>query len=113
MKNINAVIIDDEYDNIEVLTLLLKQHCPHVSVLAYALNSEQGKQLLITFKPDLVFLDIEMPGQNGIEFLSQIPERNFHTIIVTAYTNYAIDAIKLAALDYILKPIVLTWYSPI
>ncbi len=102
---ITAVIIDDEKNNLINLQRLLEKHCPQVSVIATAQNAEEGKAALTNLRPDLILLDIQMPGINGIEMLQQLPRLDFEVIFVTAYDQYAIAAVKLAALDYLLKPI--------
>lgn len=105
MKNIRALIIDDEEDNIDLLRIMLNKYCPTVEVVGDANNAKQGMEQIASLDPHLVFLDIEMPGLNGIEMMSKIKKRSFHTIVVTAHPQYAIEAIKQEALDYILKPI--------
>jgi len=101
-----AVIIDDEKHCREVLNLLLLKHCPDVEIIAsFASGEEALKSLGNKINPDVLFLDIEMPGMNGFEFLERCPEKNFEIIFTTAYNEYAIKAIKHSALDYLLKPI--------
>lgn len=102
---INAVIIDDEQNNIDNLTLLLRKNCSIVNVDATALNVADGQKIIIQHKPALVFLDIQMPGGSGFDLLKALPRQSFEVIFVTAYDQYAIQAIKFAAVDYLLKPI--------
>jgi len=102
---IKAVIIDDENNNIINLKALLQKHCPQVNVIAVAQNAEEGKQVIAAHQPGLIFLDIQMPGKNGFELLQSLPRLNFEIIFVTAYDKYGIQAIKFAAIDYLLKPI--------
>ncbi|MCL3781930.1 response regulator [Prolixibacteraceae bacterium JC049] len=102
---INAIIIDDEKNNRENLAHLLKQYCPMVSVLGEAASAAEGVELISILKPQLIFLDIEMPHQNGFDMLDTIQHNQFEVIFVTAYDHYALKAIKVNALDYILKPI--------
>lgn len=102
---IRAIIIDDEANNIKNLEQLLHLYCPEVNIIGTAFNAEEGKEIILQTSPDLVFLDIQMPGKNGFELLQSLPEYSFQVIFVTAYNNYGIQAVKFAALDYLLKPI--------
>ena len=103
---IRAIIIDDENSAINVLSLLLKKKCKEdVEVIATSNSPTEGKSLIEQHKPDLVFLDIEMPGMTGIDLIRSIPNPNFHVVFVTAYDAYAVEAFELSAIDYLLKPI--------
>lgn len=102
---LNAIIIDDEIRWIEELKLLLGEYCPGVNVLAQYCLSKEGLDAIKKLKPDLVFLDIEMPGMNGFELLEQFTEIPFAVIFTTCYDRYAIKAIRFSALDYLLKPV--------
>lgn len=105
MEKFRSLIIEDEPDNRENLRLMLKNYCPGIEVVGEAGNVAEGLTEIIRIKPDLVFLDVEMPDGTGFDLLRSIPGFNFHVIFVTAYSNYAIKAIKFNAMDYILKPI--------
>ena len=102
---IRTILVDDEPNNLANLKKLLAQYCPDVAVIGEAGSARQGVELIELVNPDLVFLDIEMPGQNGFDMLSRLSQIRFELIFVTAYNNYALKAIKFNALDYILKPI--------
>jgi|ERR1035437_120572 two-component system LytT family response regulator len=102
---INAIIIDDEPNNIKNLNRLLQLHCPEVNIISTAFNAEEGKEVILKFRPDLIFLDIQMPGKNGFELLQSLPDHTFEIIFVTAYDQFGIQAVKFAAIDYLLKPI--------
>jgi len=102
---IQAVVIDDEQNNLDNLVQLLAEYCPEVSVAATALNADEGREIILRHRPDLVFLDIQMPGKNGFDLLQSLPQYNFEIIFVTAYDQYGIQAVKFAAVDYLLKPI--------
>lgn len=102
---INAVIIDDEQNNIDNLQYLLTRHCPQVQVAGAARNAVEGQALLEQHQPDLVFLDIQMPEKDGFELLRSLPGYRFEVIFVTAFDQYGIQAVKFAAIDYLLKPI--------
>jgi two-component system, LytTR family, response regulator len=105
MKNINCIIIDDEANNVEILSSLLMRHCEGISIAATALNAIEGIKLIENYKPDLVFLDIQMPGKSGLDLLKSLPQIHFEIIFITAYDQYGIQAIKFSALDYLLKPV--------
>ncbi|HNP20811.1 MAG TPA: LytTR family DNA-binding domain-containing protein [Panacibacter sp.] len=102
---INAIIIDDEQNNIDNLAFLLRKKCGNVHIVATALDVVNGQKLIEQFRPNLVFLDIQMPGGTGFDMLKSLPLRAFEVIFVTAYDQYAIQAIKVSAVDYLLKPI--------
>ena len=102
---IRAVIIDDEQNNIDNLQKLLQKYCPEVIIAATALNAENGKRMIREQTPDLVFLDIQMPGKNGFDLLKSLTNYSFQIIFVTAFDKYGIQAVKFAAIDYLLKPI--------
>lgn len=102
---ITAVIIDDEQNGRLALREKLKLFCPEVHVLAEAENGLLGLEIIKKHKPEIIFLDVEMPEMNGFEMLTQLTERKAHIIFTTAYNQYAIKAIKHAAFDYLLKPI--------
>jgi len=103
--SITAILIDDEQNNLDNLDRLLTQYCPEIEVIGSATNASTGKQLITTRHPQLVFLDIQMPGETGLQLLQQLPSLDFQLIFVTAYDQYGIQAVKFAAVDYLLKPI--------
>ncbi|TCD03317.1 LytR/AlgR family response regulator transcription factor [Pedobacter psychroterrae] len=100
-----AILIDDEISNLENLRSLLEKHCPQVTIIATAQNVSDAVDAIEKYSPDLVFLDIQMGDQTGFDVLRQLLTRNFDIIFVTAYDHYGIQAVKFAALDYLLKPI--------
>ena len=100
-----AIIIDDEAKSRLALKQKLADYCPEVTVAAEADNASDGISLIELHKPQVIFLDIEMPRKNGFDMLQEIKEKNFHIIFTTAYDQYAIKAIKFAAFDYLLKPV--------
>jgi two-component system LytT family response regulator len=105
---ITAILVDDELINNSNLRALLNRHCTAINVIATATNADEAKLQIMELKPDVVFLDIEMPGKNGFDLLKSIKEPNFDVVFVTAYDSYGIMAIKFSALDYLLKPINIT-----
>jgi len=102
---IKALIIDDEQVAVNVLSLMIERHLPEINIVRSTTNPAKALQLLTSYDPDIVFLDIEMPYQNGFELLKALPEITFDIVFTTAYDKYAIQAIKFSALDYLLKPI--------
>lgn len=102
---IKAVIIDDEKASREALHGLLKRYCKNVELIGQADGYTSGIQLLHTHKPDVVFLDIQMPDGTGFKLLENIENIDFEVIFSTAFDQYAIKAIKYSALDYLLKPV--------
>jgi two-component system, LytTR family, response regulator len=102
---VKAVIVDDEMSNIENLTILLNKYCPKVVVAGTATNVEQGLLLIREINPSLLFLDIQMPEKGGFDLLKSITNHNFEVIFVTAFDQYAIQAIRFSAIDYLLKPV--------
>jgi len=102
---INAIIIDDEGNNIENLQGIIEKYASQVKIVGTASSAEEGKVLITSQQPDLVFLDIQMSGKSGFDLLKELPKVDFEVIFVTAYDRYGIQAIKFSALDYLLKPV--------
>jgi two-component system LytT family response regulator len=101
---IKVILVDDEKHALITLEHLLKKY-NDVEILACVQDSSQAKEIIENHQPDLLFLDIEMPKLNGFELLNQFKEINFKVVFTTAYDQYAIKALKINALDYLLKPI--------
>ncbi|MDI3526037.1 MAG: two-component system, LytTR family, response regulator [Tenuifilum sp.] len=102
---LKALIVDDEIASLRTLELLIGKYEQHVDIIGVAHSANEGIEKVKQFDPDIVFLDIEMPGGSGFDFLEGCPHRNFDVIFITAYNNYAIKAFKYSAIDYLLKPI--------
>lgn len=102
-----TLIIDDESQARKLLTILLQKNCPNVEIVDQCEDLPNGVKAIHKYKPDLVFLDIEMPGHSGLELLDFFNEEdiNFGIIFTTAYNQYALKAFKLSAVDYLLKPV--------
>ena len=105
MKQYSAIIIDDEKNIREALSILLSQYCPEIHVCGIAASAIEGRKLLETNKVDFIFLDISMPKEDGFAFLRSIPSNNYGIIFATAYQEYALRALKANAVDYLMKPI--------
>lgn len=100
-----AIIVDDEVANIENLSILLKKNCPEITIAGTATNVDQALEMIKAVNACLLFLDIQMPGKDGFELLKSLGSPNLEVIFVTAYHEYAIQAIRFSAIDYLLKPI--------
>lgn len=102
---LRSIMIDDEVHCLDTLSILLKEYCPDVQIIEQCHSGKEGLLSIKKNNPDLVFLDIEMPGMNGFEMLEQLTGISFAIIFTTSYDQYAIKAIRFSALDYLLKPI--------
>lgn len=100
-----AIIIDDEPQNAASLKKDIDVHCPQVQIIAVCHSAKEGIMQIKKEKPDLVFLDIEMPWMNGFEMLEVIGDINFNIIFTTAHDQFAARAFRISAVDYLLKPI--------
>ncbi|MEZ4721792.1 MAG: response regulator transcription factor [Flavobacteriales bacterium] len=105
MNQLKAIIVDDEATNREVLKRLIAKFCPEVEVVGSAQNVMEAVFLIRDHRPDVVFLDIEMPGEDGFSLFTHFEKPDFRVVFTTAHADYAIKAIKFAALDYLLKPV--------
>lgn len=105
LGGIKAIIVDDERHSCDALKMLLDKCCPQVQVVAICYSGIDAIEKINELKPELVFLDIEMPGMNGFQMLERLPHINFEIIFTTSYDQYAITAFKFSALDYLLKPV--------
>jgi two-component system, LytTR family, response regulator len=102
---IKALIIDDEPSAVKTLSLMLQHYVPQITELKTSNDPHEGLFLLKNFQPQLLFIDIQMPLMSGFDLLKQVPQINFNIIFTTAHDEYAIEAIRFSALDYLLKPI--------
>ena len=101
----NTIIVEDEAKLREVLAVKIKKFCPELKVVDKVGTAKQAYASIAYYKPDLVFLDIMMPGESGFELLKMFEKVNFEIIFTTGYNEYALDALKANATDYLLKPI--------
>lgn len=102
---LNTLIVDDEPNARENLQILINDYCPNLNVVGLASNVNQAKILIKQYSPDLVFLDIAMPGGDGFSLLNGFKERDFSVVFTTAHSEHALKAYKADAIDYIQKPI--------
>ncbi len=100
-----AILVDDEPKSRDVLRTLLQRFCPVVEIVGTAGNVAEAKELIAAVQPEVVFLDVEMPGGNGFKLLDETDRSNFEIIFVTSYGHYAIPALRYSAIDYLLKPV--------
>jgi len=106
-QKIRTILVDDEQEAINFMQMLIGQFCPEIEIIGTALYSDDAKNVIFKKHPDLVFLDIQMDEENGFDIVKKITQE-YHTpkiVFVTAYEQYAIDAIKINAFDYLLKPV--------
>ena len=102
---VRSILIDDNAFIANVLLDQLQENHPEIEVMAIAKNGKEGLDKIKLLKPDLIFLDIEMPDMTGFEMLNQLDAINFETIFITSHSHYAIKAFRFNALDYLVKPI--------
>jgi len=102
---IRAIAIDDEKDALEILEHIIKRNCPEVELVALCNSPIEGLEKIKELKPDLLFLDIEMPQLNGFDLLDRLGKYDFDVVFTTAYNQFAMRALKVCAIDYLLKPI--------
>src|SRR5438128_71918 len=102
---LRAIHIDDEKRGLDALQLLFEHYIPEVRIVANTIDPVQGVNLIEDYKPEIVFLDIDMPFLNGFELVEQLKWVDFNLIFVTAHNQHALKAIKQNALDYLLKPV--------
>ncbi len=102
---LKIMIVDDEIMSVKTLTVMIEKYIDTPHITKGETDFETALGLIDSFKPDLLLLDVVMPPRTGFDFLAQINPRNFSVIFTTAFDNYAIQAIRYSALDYLLKPI--------
>jgi len=105
MKELRAILVDDELSSLQSLQIELKQYCPNVIVVSTHRDPREALTAIAGSRPDLVFLDIQMPHMSGFRLLEECKEIDFDVIFITAYDEYALRAFDFNATDYLLKPI--------
>lgn len=104
-KQLNAIIVDDEAKARDMLAMLLHDNCPQVNIVAQCADVPEAVKAINALHPQIVFLDVDMPGYNGFQLLSFFDEVDFDIIFTTAHSEYALQAFRVSAIDYLLKPI--------
>jgi two-component system LytT family response regulator len=105
MKTIKTILVDDEARAHTSLAKLLSVHCPEIQIAGTCSDADEAIEMIRQLQPELVFLDISMPGKDGFELLQALPDIQFEIIFVTAYNQYMLQAFQFSAVDYILKPV--------
>lgn len=105
MNKIRAVVIDDEFFNRGLITLLINRLNPDFEIAGEAENLRDGIKLINSVNPDVVFLDIKMPDGSGFDLLKKFPGFTFEVVFITGFDDYVMQALEQKALDYVLKPI--------
>lgn len=100
-----TILVEDNPSVRNILSGMFQDYCPEIDLIGVATNVQDGQQLIEQLKPDLVFLDVEMPDGTGFDLLRNIQHISFQVIFITAHEKYSLQAIKFSALDYLLKPI--------
>ncbi|HXB09424.1 MAG TPA: LytTR family DNA-binding domain-containing protein [Puia sp.] len=105
MEPIKAILIDDERSSLENLEQKIREFCPELKIIAAVEQPTEAIFLIRHHKPDVIFLDIEMPHLNGFRMLDELGDYTAEIIFTTAYNHYAIEAIRISAFDYLMKPV--------
>ncbi len=108
MQTFRTIIIDDEENSRSNTKSMLASYCPEIEVIAEASSGMEGKKIIQDLKPDVVFCDINMPGMTGLEMIDGLLHHDFCLIFLTAYSEHGINAVKAGAIDYLLKPLLLS-----
>jgi two-component system, LytTR family, response regulator len=108
MKILNTIIIEDDRDSQYVLSTLLAQYFPQISLLAQCYNAAEGVAAIKQMKPDLIFLDIDLGDKSAFQLLESLEDLNFEIIFVSGYANFAAQAFRWSAVDYLVKPVTIS-----
>lgn len=100
-----TILVDDELRGLSSLRKMLEQHCPDIKIIAECNNATSALEKINLLEPQLVFLDISMPGKSGFDLLNEMEPSNFEIIFVTAHNEYSLQAFKYSAIDYLMKPV--------
>ncbi|MBN8783724.1 MAG: response regulator transcription factor [Terrimonas ferruginea] len=102
---INTILVDDEPRGLNTLNKLLREYCPQIKIVAECMDADIAKEKITSLHPQLVFLDISLPGKTSFDLLAELTTVNFEIIFVTAHNNYMLQAFRYSAVDYLMKPI--------
>lgn len=105
MEPLRAILVDDEINSLQNLQQKLTEFCPAIQIIVTAQQPEEAILFIHHYKPDVVFLDIDMPRMSGFKMIEEIEEVDFEIVFTTAYNHYAVDAIRISAFDYLVKPV--------
>lgn len=105
MEALRAILVDDERSSLQNLQQKLTEFCPDITICGTSDRPEEAIELIRQQRPDVVFLDIEMPRMNGLKLLEELDDYNGEIIFTTAYNHYAVEAIRISAFDYLVKPV--------
>lgn len=101
----SCVIVDDELRSRNNIAVIIEKYLPGLNIVGVADGGAQARKILSTVSPDILFLDVQMPGEDGFDFLESLEKKDFALVFVTAFEKYALRAIKVSAIDYVMKPI--------
>jgi two-component system LytT family response regulator len=104
-KPIRCLVVDDEMPARQAICRQIEKHCPHFQIIQTASSASEAYQLIKDLVPEVVFLDIQMPHESGLELLDRFKERTFYVVFCTTYHEYAVEALRKRAFDYLLKPV--------
>jgi len=102
---IRTILVDDEPRGLNTLNKLLQEYCPQIKIVAACMDADSAKEKISSLEPQLVFLDISLPGKTSFDLLAELDTVNFEIIFVTAHNNYMLQAFRYSAVDYLMKPI--------
>jgi two-component system LytT family response regulator len=102
---LTCLVVDDEQHARQALCRQIERHCPALHVVQTAASAPEAAHLIESLAPDVVFLDVRMPHETGLQLLDRFPQRSFHVVFCTTYHEYAVDALRREAFDYLLKPV--------
>lgn len=105
LRQLHAIVVDDEAHCREMLCRQIERTCPSVAVLQTASTAREAEMLIHELAPDVVFMDIHMPHRSGLDLVTTMTDRDFYLVFTTAHHQYAVDALRSQAFDYLLKPI--------
>src|SRR5688500_12277425 len=102
---ISTILVDDEPRGLNTLKKLLQEYCPQIEIIEECMDADTAKEKINLLKPQLVFLDISLPGKTSFDMLAELKAITFEIIFVTAHNNYMLQAFRYSAVDYLMKPI--------
>lgn len=104
-RNLNVLVVDDEAPARELMCRQIERCCPSLQVVQTASSAKEARAIIDSISPDVVFLDIQMPHESGLELVEKYKDRDFYVVFATTYHEDAVEALRHRAFDYLLKPI--------